>query len=153
MRDVGFYNIQSGVKGRDGGPYLDEVERQRAEVMRARAEDREPASDDNLPAHVGTQLVTAPFVVDNSLASNPSMLSRPGLESQLDDEVFLNNDNFVSPVNTLPVAEDDDDNGEDEDVNLDDADPDNGNEPRGEGAFVGPNEADGGFTNNNGSGL
>lgn len=43
---------------RDGGPYLDDVEREEAETRRAKIEDREPHYD-NLLATAGTQLVTA----------------------------------------------------------------------------------------------
>lgn len=101
--DVGFYNAQDGVKGRDGGPYLDYEQRFRAEQIRARFEDRdEPVYGENVPAHVGTQLVTAPLVVDNSFTSNPSMAPRMGLEAVLTDETF-EHEALASPLSVLPV--------------------------------------------------
>lgn len=61
-----LYNANDGVTGRDGGPYLDEVEVIRAEERRALVEDREPDYD-NPPATAGIQLNTAAqmmFTVD-----------------------------------------------------------------------------------------
>lgn len=102
-RDVAFFNAQDGIKGRDGGPYLDYVERYNAEVHRARMEGREaPEYGENVPAHVGTSLVTAPFVIDNSSTSNPSMAGRSGLEAALNDETF-NSKSLADPVSVLPV--------------------------------------------------
>lgn len=53
-----LYNANDGVTGRDGGPYLDEVEVIRAEERRALVEDREPDYD-NPPATAGIQLNSA----------------------------------------------------------------------------------------------
>lgn len=101
--DVGFYNPHDGIKGRDGGPYLDHVERQRAEVNRALVEKREPADlDGALPATAGTPLVVVRQLVDNSYLSNPSMSANPGLERFLEDK-DLDADGFNSPISTLPV--------------------------------------------------
>ena len=101
--DTGFYNPHDGIKGRDGGPYLDHVERQRAEVNRALVEKREPADlDGALPATAGTPLVVVRQLVDNSYLSNPSMSANPGLERFLEDK-DLNADGFNSPISTLPV--------------------------------------------------
>jgi hypothetical protein len=61
-----LYNANDGVTGRDGGPYLDEVEVIRAEERRALVEGREPDYD-NPPATAGIQLNTAAqmmFTVD-----------------------------------------------------------------------------------------
>lgn len=100
--DVGYYNAQDGQKGRDGGPYLDHVERQQAEIRRAYNENREPADlNGPLPATVGTMLVTANLVVDNNF-SNPSMKDAPGLLNVIDD-VTYDNDTLASPVQVLPV--------------------------------------------------
>jgi hypothetical protein len=46
------------VKGREPGIYLDEVEREQAEELRARLEEREPNFEDPLPANAGTPVVT-----------------------------------------------------------------------------------------------
>lgn len=53
-----LYNANDGVTGRDGGPYLDEVEALEAEKRRALVEGREPNLD-NPPASTGIQLNTA----------------------------------------------------------------------------------------------
>lgn len=53
-----LYNANDGVTGRDGGPYLDEVEAREAEKRRAVVEGREPDLD-NPPATAGIQLNTA----------------------------------------------------------------------------------------------
>lgn len=53
-----LYNANDGVTGRDGGPYLDEVEAREAEKRRAIVEKREPDLD-NPPATAGIQLNTA----------------------------------------------------------------------------------------------
>lgn len=63
-----YYLAQDGVTGRDGGPYLDQVEREVAEVHRARAEDREPDLENPGPT-AGTVLTTKP---EHNPASNPS---------------------------------------------------------------------------------
>lgn len=106
-KNQGFYNIHSGLKGRDGGPYLDQIERQVAEERRAVAEGREPNYSDPLPATAGTPLVPAALVVDNSLTSNPSMANRPGLELILEDSNLGDNApgdaSLVKPTSVLPV--------------------------------------------------
>ena len=111
-KDVGFYNPHDGLKGRDGGPYLDHIERQAAEVSRARLEGREPADPWGvLPATAGTPLVVASQVVDNSWTSNPSMAHKPTLAAVLDDEGLgkgkpwgeLKDASFTSPVSVGSV--------------------------------------------------
>ena len=111
-KDVGFYNPHDGLKGRDGGPYLDHIERQAAEVARARVEGREPADQWGvLPATAGTPLVVASQVIDNSWTSNPSMAHKPTLAAVLDDESLgkgkpygeLGDASFTSPVSVAKV--------------------------------------------------
>jgi hypothetical protein len=102
-KDVAFFNAQDGVKGRDGGPYLDYEERYKAEVRRAVLEDREPAEyGENVPATVGTQLRVGALVEDNSYYSNPSMKDAPGLEAALLKDG--DNDHLADPVSVLPVS-------------------------------------------------
>lgn len=102
-KKTGFYNIQDGQKGRDGGPYLDHQERQQAEVIRAFREEREPEDlNGPLPAAQGTMLVTAPLVPDNPY-SNPSMAAAPGLMEVVDDSTFADSDNLADPISVLPV--------------------------------------------------
>lgn len=109
----GFFSAQDGQKGRDGGPYLDVVEREAAELRRADFEDREPDLDNPGPT-VGTQLVVA-AQVDNNIYSNPSMAAAPGIENSQNDELFQSSDHLASPVQVLPVdlrTEPDDDTPE-----------------------------------------
>jgi len=113
--ELGFYNIQDGQKGRDGGPYLDHVERQASEIVRAFHEEREPEDlNGPLPASVGTVQVTAALVPDNPY-SNPSMAAAPGLAQTIDDSTF-ESDNLADPIQVLPVntaSEPPEDEGED----------------------------------------
>jgi hypothetical protein len=67
-----LYNPHDGLTGRDGGPYLDQVERKYAEERRAQVEGREPDFE-NAPATAGTPLVTSGQLVNMlNPASNPS---------------------------------------------------------------------------------
>lgn len=58
MTGTPLFNPNDNVTGRDGGPYLDEVEARNAEARRAVVEDREPDFD-SPPATAGIPLVTA----------------------------------------------------------------------------------------------
>lgn len=77
--DVKLYGVHQGLTGRDGGPYLDQIERIEAEKRRAVVEGREPAdltNPDALPATAGTPLVTVKELLFNANpSSNPSMQS------------------------------------------------------------------------------
>lgn len=108
FRDRAFFNAQDGVTGRDGGPYLDQVERVNAEKRRAFLEGRDAESDadllnEALPAAVGTDLRVAALVPDNRLTSNPSMRNQPGLEQAITDETFTENQTLADPIAVLSV--------------------------------------------------
>lgn len=103
-KDLGFYNPHDGLKGRDGGPYLDFVEREQQEKVRANKENREPVTGGETPAVAGTPLVPANQVVDNSVMSNPSRFAAPGLEVALSDDTFTDTDFLADPVSVLPVS-------------------------------------------------
>lgn len=108
LEDVAFFNAQDGVVGRDGGPYLDQVERVATEQKRAFAEGREVKSygellNEALPASVGTDLRIARLVPDNRNTSNPSMANVAGLERAITDETFDENDGLADPISVLPV--------------------------------------------------
>ena len=62
-----LYNPNDGLHGRDGGPYLDQVQREAAEKQIAFREGREPDYD-NLPLTAGTPLVSGEVLLD---ISNP----------------------------------------------------------------------------------
>lgn len=111
---IDLYNVQDGIKGRDGGPYLDQIERHTAEVRRAAQEDREPAGAwEKLPPAVGTVIVTARQLEDNSYTSNPSMAGVPGVEAA----DFSKVDGLADPIDSVPAGafdEPDEDDGQDE---------------------------------------
>lgn len=75
-KEVGFYNIFDGERGRTDSTYLDMQERVQAEKQRAIVEGREPELDDlgALPPGAGTPMVTKGQLVDNAVMSNPSVL-------------------------------------------------------------------------------
>lgn len=96
-----LYNPHRGLTGRDGGPYLDEVERRRAEEVRAQVENREPDFD-NMPAVAGTPLVVAGQLAN---AANPS--SNPS-QTRIDPaaraiDAMAESDDF--PVESVGSAE------------------------------------------------
>jgi len=98
---VDLYNQHEGMRGRDGGPYLDEVEKVQAERTRQTISnsEEEPNADlsgslrevvKELPAGAGTPLVTKARVVDNTF-SNPSAERR------------TNHDFDSKPVQTVDI--------------------------------------------------
>lgn len=62
---VDLYDAVAGKTPRDGGPYLDQVERHNAETWRAQREDREPDYE-NPPLTAGSVLVTKSQLVERS---------------------------------------------------------------------------------------
>ena len=66
---VPLYNAQHGKTPRTGGPYLDDVEREQAEIRRAKIENREPDLD-NPPPTAGTVLVPKSMLVERDVDKN-----------------------------------------------------------------------------------
>lgn len=107
-----LFNPNDNVTGRDGGPYLDEVEARSAESRRAVVEDREPDYD-NPPATAGIPLLTggrvAPVVGVNNLPSqaNQFNLSNTKLVEYRanDDEVSNFNARGEIPADFEPASE------------------------------------------------
>lgn len=60
---VDLYDANKGKVARVGGPYLDEIDAERAEIQRAKVEGREPDLE-NPPAVVGTRLVPKSQLVE-----------------------------------------------------------------------------------------
>lgn len=96
-----FYNVFDGTAGRVESNYLDMQEREEAEILRAKAEGREPNTDDegNLPGAVGTPVVPEARRVDNRYYSNPSTV--------------VLGERDVDPIAELPVDTGTADNGVD----------------------------------------
>lgn len=63
---VDLYDANDGRTPRTGGPYLDQIAKEQAEIQRAKLEGREPDLD-NPPAVAGTPLVTAAELVDRDV--------------------------------------------------------------------------------------
>ena len=97
--DVKLFDVHQGLTGRDGGPYLDQIERIEAEKRRAVIEDREPddlTKPEQLTATAGTPLVTgAQLVAMANPASNPSMQGADPIADAI--TTVSQNDDF--PVN------------------------------------------------------
>lgn len=74
-----LYNPNDGITGRDGGPYLDEVETVEAEKRRAVVEGRKPNLE-KPPASAGIQLSTA------SQMLHAVEVNRPSKQHTFDDE-------------------------------------------------------------------
>lgn len=105
MAEVDLFNPHDGLTGRDGGPYLDEVERRNAETIRAAKEDREPDYD-NAPAVAGTPLVTGATLANiANPASNPSQ-NVTGLPVLNPSDVAAKDDNLLQVFSTRPQSDD-----------------------------------------------
>lgn len=88
---VPLYNAQHGKTPRTGGPYLDDVEREQAEIRRAKMENREPDLD-NPPPTAGTVLVPKSMLVERDVDKN-----------HLSDTVEVTNEPVASYV--VPAGE------------------------------------------------
>lgn len=62
------YNINDGLYGRDGGPYLDQELQRQQEILNARREGREPDFD-NLPIPAGIVAVGAKTLVQSHVST------------------------------------------------------------------------------------
>jgi hypothetical protein len=103
-KETNLFNPHDNLTGRDGGPYLDLVERERAEVLRAKVEDREPDFD-NAPAVAGTPLVTGPqLAAMANPASNPSQ-SNFDPAARAVDAMAESEDFPVTAVQTLDMPD------------------------------------------------
>lgn len=90
IEDRPFFNVFDGTDGRVDSVYLDMQERREAEVLRAKAEKREPDfTEATLSGAVGTPVVPQERRVDNKYYSNPSTLVDGGRD--------------VDPMQDLPV--------------------------------------------------
>lgn len=82
--EVKLYNVNDGLTGRDGGPYLDRVEMHNAETQRAAVEGRDPDYN-NLQPTAGVQLVSAGVLINNAGANNvPSQDGSGALAAMVD---------------------------------------------------------------------
>lgn len=99
--DTAFWNAQDGIRGRDGGPYADEADARTREILRAKAEGREPDLD-SPPPFVGNQLRTSRTIEDNTY-SNPSMLNAPGPVEAIEGASVVEDATYRVDPGVLPV--------------------------------------------------
>lgn len=82
-----LFNVNDGLTGRDGGPYLDEVEMRDAEKHRAAVENRKPDLD-NPGSTAGTYLVPGNYLLSqNNVPNIPSQDDKDVLGSALSKAV------------------------------------------------------------------
>lgn len=92
---VDLYDANHGLLPRSGGPYLDDLEKEAAEIQRAKVEGREPDLD-NPGAIVGTPLVPRHYLRETDTDHSHEALA---------DNVELVNEPVSSYEVTEPVSE------------------------------------------------
>jgi len=92
---LNLYNANHGKVPRTGGPYRDDIEMEQAELMRAKAENRDPDFD-NPPPSAGTVLVPASQLVERDVD-----------KSHFTDTVKIVNEPVESVVVEIPETEPD----------------------------------------------
>ena len=98
MAETPVYNPNDGLVGRDGGPYLDEVQAEQDEIRRAKAEGRKPDLE-HPGANAGIQLSTAgQMLATLTVQGHPS---REKARTLAVDEIYRNTQEKVSS----PVAD------------------------------------------------
>ena len=95
LPDVPVYNPNAGLSPRVGGPYLDQLELERAEVQRAVVEKRNPDFT-NMAGTAGVPLMTAGQVA-NLHGGSPALADF--IEAHADDEKL-----GPTPVTTVPLV-------------------------------------------------
>lgn len=89
-----LYNPNDRLTGRDGGPYLDQVQAREAEVIRAAKEDREPDFD-KVPADAGIQLSTAAQLLKAVDVNQPSAFHTTESELERSFAASVDDDNTL----------------------------------------------------------
>jgi hypothetical protein len=98
MAETPLYNPNDGLVGRDGGPYLDEVQAEQDEIRRAKAENRKPDLKSPGP-NAGIQLSTAGQMLATITTQGPP--SREAARSLAIDELYKTTQKKISS----PVAD------------------------------------------------
>lgn len=96
-----LYNPNDRLTGRDGGPYLDQVQNLEAEKLRAKVEDREPDFD-NPAASAGIQLSTAAQLLRAVDVNMPSKFHETGPEAERMFKAAAESDNDLHAVGEIP---------------------------------------------------
>lgn len=99
-----LFNPNDGITGRDGGPYLDEVEAVEAEKRRAKVEGREPDLD-NPPASAGIALSTAAQMLATVEVNRPSLQHTFHDEAERMFKASAESDNLLTARGSIPTEE------------------------------------------------
>lgn len=101
---VDLFNPNDGLVGRDGGPYLDQVEAEEAEKRRARIEGREPDLKNPGPT-AGIPLVTAARLVETHTRLNVPSRDNTEVYDDAAAKIASSKNVAAEPVVTLDKAE------------------------------------------------
>lgn len=99
-----LFNPNDGVTGRDGGPYLDEVEAVEAEKRRAEKEGRKPDLV-NPPASAGIQLSTAAQMLHAVDVNRPSQTYSTHPEAERQFKAAAESDNLLKQWGEIPTED------------------------------------------------
>lgn len=109
-----LYNANDGITGRDGGPYLDQVEARHAEDRRAEVEGRDPDYS-TMPLGPGVVYVTAAQLLASESVNNlPSQFDKANAAKEAAITALVENDDV-----NLTVAFDAPDVPDDDGLNAD----------------------------------
>lgn len=124
---VKLFNPNEGLHGRQGGPFLDDVQRKQAEETRAIREGREPDYE-NMQPYVGDQLRTEEQLLQEAIhsATPPELIGFEGISAKPLLEI-ADEDMASDPANpAVKEQESDEEKNEDEEpVNEDEVPQDN----------------------------
>lgn len=112
---VDLYNVNDGIHGRDGGPYLDQVEAAQFEKMQAAREGKKP-NYDKPRSYPGIQLVPASVLVSGY---NPTLIAgddrRVAATADATIQVKPMAQAIYAPIGTSTITETDTEDKGDED--------------------------------------
>lgn len=104
VETVKLYNTNDGVRGRDGGPYLDEVQARIAEDNRAYIEGRKPDYE-SLQPFVGVQLVTPDQLVQGYNNTLIAADEKKVWDGEISAPIFAETQVEIVPESDIVVAD------------------------------------------------
>lgn len=125
---VKLFNPNEGLHGRQGGPFLDDVQRRQAEETRAIREGREPDYE-NMQPYVGDQLRTEEQLLQEAIhsATPPELTNFEGITAKPVLEI-ADEDMATDPENPAVKEQEDEDNSDEVNEDENEAPLDNPNE-------------------------
>lgn len=97
-----LYNPNDRLTGRDGGPYLDQVQAEQDEILRAKREGREPDFE-NLQANAGIPLSTAAQLLKVVDVNQPSAFHETHAEARRTFQAAADSDEtLMRQVDEIP---------------------------------------------------